>query len=536
MPAKKLNLSSEVKARLRQAVLGGISSAAESSKAKLTPKPAVKTQESSLYKPKPAAKTLKKIVINAQEQKNGRKPLLLEYKTGPAKSQPAIKILAENKTDKKNMADLKSKAAVAPLKSSSVIAAPKKAAGRQTKLKIQKVKSTKPVKSVSPKYAKAVKAPLKPTIVKTEKLVPPFSVPPQKIKPVGYKPFATVKRDWEKPQKEESLEKLFTGSTKRKTAAKDTFWKFSSDAKPANAKKHIWLKLIGVIILLAVLLAGYMILGIYKYGFNDAISVQAAKVLDLPAGNVNNTGISAGAYLDSLKLLAQPLAMNREGLVDYSGKSDLSDRIFYRLAANELIAEKLRSYNKTPSQQDLDNQVAMLLKQTGGQAQADKIIQNLYGLTFDQFKNLVLLPMLQRTDLQAAIIADDSLPITQAARNKANEVLKLASVSTTDFAILAKQYTDDEASVNTGGDLGWVVKGQLDPAWENLIFTAATGTVITQPIRSDFGFHIVKVEQKLIDKTTGAESVKLRHILIKVDVDKYIKDLLDSAKIVKYIN
>jgi hypothetical protein len=76
----------------------------------------------------------------------------------------------------------------------------------------------------------------------------------------------------------------------------------------------------------------------------------------------------------------------------------------------------------------LDGQVAQLLKQTGGQAQAEKIINNLYGINFSQFKDFVLIPMLQRSNLQTAIIGDDSLPINIAAKEKANEVLKLAVV------------------------------------------------------------------------------------------------------------
>jgi parvulin-like peptidyl-prolyl isomerase len=68
-----------------------------------------------------------------------------------------------------------------------------------------------------------------------------------------------------------------------------------------------------------------------------------------------------------------------------------------------------------------------------------------------------------------------------------------------------------------------------------LIFNTATGTVVKQVVKSRFGFHIIKVDQKLVDKATGAVSVKLRHILIKVDVDKYIKSLLDNSRLMRYV-
>jgi len=569
MPAKKLNLSAKVKNRLRQTVLGGITPISPGSKAKTADNPQVKSKmaDAAEPKPKPAAKILRKIVISPKKSETAEKAPLPKPQSKPqpklllkplpkllpkpqSKLQPKPMSVKPNPINQisKNMIETKSKAAVTPSIPSAMAKAdmnaptkavpPKSAAKRAKKKAPKKTKAAKAGKIKPEKKRTAPKPPAKSfAIAKTEKLTPPFSVPPQKIKPAGYQPFATVNRDWEKPQKkEESLESLFKGAEKRKAPGHaGSFFKSASLPKMRVPGKRIWLKVAGLIVLLAVLLAGYMALGIYKYGFNDAISNQVAKALFLPAGSVNGSAIGAGAYMDDLRLLAQPLAMSREGLIDYSGKSDLSDRIFYRLAVNELVSDKLKSYGKPISQKDLDDQVAMLLKQTGGRPQAEKIINNLYGLSLAQFENLVLVPMMQRANLQAAIVADDSLAITQAAKLRADEILKLAKASTTDFSVLAKQHTDDEAGVNTGGDLGWVVKGQLDQAWESLIFSAATGTVISQPIKSGFGFHIVKVEQRLTDKTTGNESVKLRHILVKVDVDKYIKDLLDSADIVRYI-
>lgn len=512
MPAKKLNLAPDVKSRLRRAVLGGINSNSPAAKSK----PAAKPLEVYSIKPKPAAKALRKIVLNPPLAP--KKPLPPAVKMIAAPS-AGMKLIA-NKPDKKYMPESKSLVpSVKPAKGSL----PAKAAAL-------KAKKAKPKRKVA-----AAKAPAKP-VVKIEKLTPPFPNAPQKIKPNVYKPFASSRRDWEKPQKEESLEKLFQGAKKRQAAGQaDQFWKSSAEKKPVSPKSHFWLKLAGLIILLFAMVAVYAALGIYRYGFNDVLSNQVAKVLRLPAGKVNNASIGVSEYQESLKLLAQPLSLSREGLIDYSGKSDLSDRIFYRLAANELVSEKLQSYGKAVTQAEMDNQVSLLLEQTGGQAQAENIVKNLYGLSFDQFKELVLRPMIARASLQAAIISDETLPITQAAKAKAAEVLKLAAASSTDFAVLAKQYTDDESGINTGGDLGWVVKGQLGQAWEDAIFSAATGTVVSQPIKSGYGFHIVKVEQKLTDKATGAPSVKLRHILIEVNVDKYIADLLNSAKIVKYI-
>lgn len=498
MPVKKINLTSEVKARLRQAILGELNpSSASSTKVESLFKMPKKKQDVITPAIKFAPKVLKKIssVQPVSATKPSVKPLMLDFTPNKAIGGSPIKSIL-NKPDNKYMA----------------------------------------IKSKTAKTAK--KLPAKKIILK--KLAPAENPAPAimpKSQPSVYRPFASARRDWEKPHKEESLEKLFGGNKNSNVADKaGSFWGKTATEKPAKQNKHLWLKLIGVVVLFLALVVGFIVLGIYKYGLNNPLSNQAAQYLNLPAGYAGDISIGVAEYFNSYEQLAQPLALNREGLTDYSGKSDLSDRIFYRLAANKLIENKLKMYNKAITAQDLDNQVSMLLTQTGGQEQADKVISSLYSLKFDQFRQLVLLPMMERTSLQTAIINDEALSITQTAKNRANEILAQALASSTDFNELAKQYSDDESSVNTGGDLGWVVKGQLDQAWENSIFSVPAGTVVDQPIKSGFGYHIVKVEQKLFDKATGVESVKLRHILIKVDVDKYIKELLESVKIVKFIN
>jgi len=494
MAVKKLNLSSEVKSRLRRAVLGGLDASAP-----------IKTAASA------------------------KKSLLLDYQ--PKKSLMAQKSLSAgmgNTLKIKNMATVKS-SVKAPPKSAPIKSKPsvKAVAKKPSKPKIKILKSTGALKSAPKGKTAEIKAPIKPFVDAGKPAI-------AGIKP-SYRPFASsAKRNWEMPRKEESLEKLFSKPAKSKFSGKfDSFSKTSRKAgKPLG---NFWLRIIGMAAILIVLVAAYWPLGIYQFGFTDPVSEAIAKTLSLPAGYVGGQAIGVGEYIDDYRLLSGPLSQKREGLIDYTSKTELSDRIFFRLAANKLVEEKLKEYGQAVTPEDIDNQLSMLIRQAGSQAEAEKMIDNLYGLKFEQFKSLVLLPMMARANLQAAIVADDKLPITAAAKLRAEEVLGLATVSSTDFSALAKQYTDDEAGVNTGGDLGWVVKGQLDADWENLIFSAATGTVIAMPIRSGFGFHVVKAEQKLIDKKTGALSVKLRHILIKVDVDQYIKELLDSVKTIKYI-
>lgn len=64
-----------------------------------------------------------------------------------------------------------------------------------------------------------------------------------------------------------------------------------------------------------------------------------------------------------------------------------------------------------------------------------------------------------------------------------------------DFEELAKEYSDDPGSAAKGGDLGWVNPGDMVPAFDRIMNEIEPG-VLSQPFKSKFGWHILKVEER----------------------------------------
>ncbi|MGE5303161.1 MAG: SurA N-terminal domain-containing protein [Alphaproteobacteria bacterium] len=79
----------------------------------------------------------------------------------------------------------------------------------------------------------------------------------------------------------------------------------------------------------------------------------------------------------------------------------------------------------------------------------------------------------------------------EAARARANRILADARAGK-DFAQLAKKESDDPTA-SKGGDLGWVVQGQLPPEVDKVVFTLSKGG-ISDPIETPAGWQIVKVD------------------------------------------
>ena len=75
---------------------------------------------------------------------------------------------------------------------------------------------------------------------------------------------------------------------------------------------------------------------------------------------------------------------------------------------------------------------------------------------------------------------------------RANGVATIAR-SGADFAVLASEHSEDPGSKDIGGDLGWFGRGQMVPEFENAVFSAKPGDIIG-PIKSQFGYHVIKVE------------------------------------------
>jgi peptidyl-prolyl cis-trans isomerase D len=95
----------------------------------------------------------------------------------------------------------------------------------------------------------------------------------------------------------------------------------------------------------------------------------------------------------------------------------------------------------------------------------------------------------------------------KAAKAKADELLAQVKKAPADFAKIAKQNSQDPGSAEKGGDLDWFGRGAMVKAFEDTAFTLKEGQV-SDVVRSDFGFHIIRLAGVRAERSKPFEEVK----------------------------
>ncbi len=149
----------------------------------------------------------------------------------------------------------------------------------------------------------------------------------------------------------------------------------------------------------------------------------------------------------------------------------------------------------------------LLLSQDALAAQivvSDEEVKNWYQVQTDRYKQGE-----ERRASHILLLAgkDAAAAQVKAAQAKAEEILAQLKKSPADFARLAKQYSQDPGSAEKGGDLDWFGRGMMVKPFEESAFSLKENET-SGIVRSDFGFHIIKLAGIKAEKVKPIQEVR----------------------------
>lgn len=109
----------------------------------------------------------------------------------------------------------------------------------------------------------------------------------------------------------------------------------------------------------------------------------------------------------------------------------------------------------------------------------------------------------------------------------------MAKLKKAKFEDLAKKYSKDSGSAKNGGDLGWQAPANLVPEFSNVMIKLKKGETASAPVKSQFGWHIIKMDDVRDMKFPDFEQVKPRIAtqMQQAQIRQYLAELRAKAKV-----
>lgn len=315
-----------------------------------------------------------------------------------------------------------------------------------------------------------------------------------------------------------------------------------SDKKPKKTKKNhpsqkkplLKAAVVGAISLVLIIIIFF---GAKLYFFNTLetpLDDYVYRVVPYPILIVGNNVVFYNDYqsqLNSLLSFYNSESKNNPNL-EMPSVQETKSHIINRMIEKEIVKKAAKNYNVSVTDEELESQIQTLSDEVGSSQALSSQLQSLYGWGIEEFKEEILKPLILKNKVAFAIILDDR--INQEARQKAEEILAQVQANPESFGEIARQESEDVTAVR-GGDLGYFSPGQMVKEFEQAAFDLEEGE-ISGIVKTQFGYHIIKVNERLLDDNDEISQIKASHILIRgKSIDQYIDEAKENIRIIKLL-
>lgn len=232
-------------------------------------------------------------------------------------------------------------------------------------------------------------------------------------------------------------------------------------------------------------------------------------------------------------------------MLDAGGKSTLNGLITF-----EVINQEAKANNITVTDADLNKEIDSM-KESFGSEEAFNQMLTKYNWTLESLRKQMV-PQVQLTKLLTPKVSvtdqeikdyyeqnKESMATPEQVRASHILVKTKAEAEAivkdlkggADFAALAKEKSTDPGSKDNGGDLNYFSKGQMVPSFEEAAFKLKVGE-ISEPVQSDFGYHIIKVtdHKDAVNPTFDQKKDEIKETLTHQKISEMSSSYMDELK------
>lgn len=224
-------------------------------------------------------------------------------------------------------------------------------------------------------------------------------------------------------------------------------------------------------------------------------------------------------YLNQLKYIRHFADKTKKPLPP---DNDLRSQLVNQMIETRLLLNASRRYNVRVTKADIDATFKKIADDNGGPEEIGKLLTDLYGMTEREFRGLIRDQLLREKFKQDVLAQVQAKHILIRDEKKAKDILEQIKKEPAKFDELAKQYSEDTATRDKAGDLGFLPRGAMVQAFEEAAFKLKKDEMTQELVKTEFGWHIIKVidrrgkiEQSYKDFITDLRANKLIWIVLK---------------------
>lgn len=214
----------------------------------------------------------------------------------------------------------------------------------------------------------------------------------------------------------------------------------------------------------------------------------------------------------------------------------LRDQVLTQLIDDMLIEQQAQKENVSPADDEINKRVQQLVNDAGGKAKFDEYLaknqltlQDLcQQIRANVFSEAMLTRVTQNLPTQVEQVHVAHILFAKKADADAARVKLDAGA---DFGALAKQVSQDEATRDNGGDLGWFARQVLPPEFDQAAFALKPGK-ISAVVSTQLGLHIIKVLERDTKRALSPEQIQNQRLAA---FTAWLDALRAKAKIEKLI-